>query len=429
MKLFERILILKLLWPENIYVIAGILLVGGGPSGLSSEEFRKAYSGAFGMSLNERMRGRMGLVNILEDIEDPDEGGDQMEVDDEDQLEIWRLLPNLQHLPESMLKKLSLKTVFQLNMAMGKDKKNSMKLSANTRLSQTAARLARNPIQIEAGLDNRKNVMHYARFIGGTSATLTEVWNEARRVLGDDGVEAIGNYDLDSVGCGGCVTPKGWQELHNPSSQNLKLKLFYLPNVANSGLSAKKVSLDGEDEGLSIGESLKEIGDLDGYRQALNTAREAMHSAMPWNRSLSAITGFMMNTNFLQQDLGGNPRRAGILTEFTDYVLGRNGLNWENGHSFLTTDELAHVWSNWKGKRSALFAKREQKQMAKKKLDRGTTYGNSDVCKAYNVEKCKDQKLKECKTSWGKVLRHVCNKYTGANKQMCEKDHPRTEHK
>ena len=58
------------------------------------------------------------------------------------------------------------------------------------------------------------------------------------------------------------------------------MKWFHLPNVANSNLSSKKT--DGEDGS----ESVKEIADLNSFKIALNTAREAMSSALPWNRSI-----------------------------------------------------------------------------------------------------------------------------------------------
>ena len=48
------------------------------------------------------------------------------------------------------------------------------------------------------------------------------------------------------------------------------------------------------------------------------------------NRSISALVGLMLNTNYLAEDLGGNPKRAAILGEFSDYVFSRNGLSWEN---------------------------------------------------------------------------------------------------
>ena len=66
---------------------------------------------------------------------------------------------------------------------------------------------------------------------------------------------------------------------------------------------------------------MTEIADLESYKVALNTAREAMASAIPWNRSVSAIMGLMVNTSYLAEDLGGNPKRAAVLTEFTDYIF------------------------------------------------------------------------------------------------------------
>ena len=340
-------------------------------------------------------------------------------------MEIWRLLPHLKGLPEQMVKRLPLSAMFQLNSAIGKENKNKAKMNTNTRLASTAQKLASNPARVPTGLDNRRDILHEARFLGGASCASTELWLTARKIIDERGVPAIGNYDLDSVGCGGSVTPKGWQEIHQPASQELKLKLFYLPNVAGSSLSAKKVNLDGGEEGLSIGESLREIADLEGYKAALNTAREAMHSAMPWNRSISAIVGFMLNTNYLQADLAGNVKRATILTEFTDYIFGRNALNWENSQPFITTDEMAHVWSNWKGKRSALFAKQEERTEFRR--DKPNFKRKTDICRKYNNNNCEKQQEKECKTPYRRTLRHVCNKYAGGGK-MCEKAHTRAEH-
>ena len=136
--------------------------------------------------------------------------------------------------------------------------------------------------------------LHPARFLGGACSSLADQWAEARRSIGEAGVTALGNYDLNAVGCGGCVTPKGWLEIHNPASQELKLKLFHMPNMG--GAATKK------QEGESGVESLKEIGDLDSFKIALNTAREAMASALPWNRSISALVGLMLNTNYLSED-------------------------------------------------------------------------------------------------------------------------------
>ena len=161
---------------------------------------------------------------------------------------------------------------------------------------------------------------------------------------------------------------------------------------------------------------------MEGFRVALNTAREAMASALPWNRSISAVVGLMMNTNYLQDDVGGNPKRAAILTEFIDYIFSRNALNWENSQPFLTTDDLTHVWSNWRCKRGI-----SQKSSEPKKKEKDQKKEGNNVCRLYNTKVCKSQTEKECKSSWGKQLKHLCNKFIGGGK-MCLKEHPRIEH-
>jgi hypothetical protein len=96
-----------------------------------------------------------------------------------------------------------------------------------------------------------------------------------------------------------------------------------MPNVGGAAAPGRKISLDDCDTALSIGETLREIADMDAYRAALNTAREAMIAALPWNRSISAICGFMQNTNYCTADMTQNNKRAAILTEFTDYCFSR----------------------------------------------------------------------------------------------------------
>ena len=117
------------------------------------------------------------------------------------------------------------------------------------------------PVTIGEGRDKRKDLLHPARFLGGASCSLPEQWAAARAAIGETRVLALGTYDLDAVGCGGSVSPKAWLELHNPASQELKLKMFHLPNVGNSGLSSKKPQ-EGEE-----GDSLKEIADLESLSQ------------------------------------------------------------------------------------------------------------------------------------------------------------------
>ena len=349
-------------------------------------------------------------------------------------MEVWKLLPQLQNVPEATLKKLPLSAIFQLSNALVKSSKMSEKLTVNSRLAANAQGLLKNPTEVASGQDNRRTILHEGRFLGGACCSMNDIWLKGKDVVGQKGPVPVSCYDLDSVGCGGSVTARGWKEIHDPSSQELKIKHFYLPNVAGSGLSTKKYSIGENGEEISFGESLKEIGDLDGYRGALNVMREAMASALPWNRSISAISGFMCNTNYLQSDLGGNSRRAGILTEFTDYILGRNALNWDNGHPFITTEEMAHTWSNWKSKRSALFTSSSNSSSGQQgSKDKRSTHTKdkykeaSSCCKRYNAKTCPKQADKDCVSFFGAKLKHVCNKFTTGG-GICGKDHPRVDH-
>ena len=132
-----------------------------------------------------------------------------------------------------------------------------------------------------------------------------------------------------------------------------------------------------------------------------------------------------MKTKYMVEDLGGNSKRAAILLEFTDYIFGRNVLNWENNQLFLLTDKLAHVWGNWKTKRGIFAKSVEKKKFKKDGSDKKKQL--ADICKLYNLKICKLQADKECKSAWGKTLRHVCNKYVVGGK-ICLKDHSRADH-
>lgn len=161
---------------------------------------------------------------------------------------------------------------------------------------------------------------------------------------------------------------------------------------------------------------------MEGFKTALNAAREAMAAALPWNRSVSALVGFFTNNNYLQQDLQNNPKKAQVLTEFVDYVWGRNALNWENQHPFITADELSHVWNNWKGKRAALFTgKYNEKPWQKNK-------NQEKLCRKWNSGQCPKQADKGCETPFGLKLKHACN-FVLPGGRFCDKDHTRKDHK
>jgi len=342
--------------------------------------------------------------------------GSQMDGSMEDWLK--QKFPALKSLPSSGYK-LDLPSLLSINDALVRDTRAFKKLEPEAKLSQNLDWSMLNPTVVEQGLDDRKTVLHQARFLGGATCSAQDLWLKARELLGNGGVQALGGYDLDAVGCGGSVTAKGWLEIHNPASTSISLKQFHMANVSSSALSSKRSSSSDGGEG----DSMKEICDMEELKSAMFTLREAMAAALPWNRSISAIQGFLNVSGYCKQDLEGRPNRAAILTAFINYILSRNAMNWHNKQHFISTNDMLHVWTTWFGQQpaSAVQPKRDAQKQRPDRRDK------SDLCRRYNDGNC-PTKGSTCKTFYGRVLRHLCNATTSSGR-ICEKPHPKIDHK
>lgn len=229
------------------------------------------------------------------------------------------------------------------------------------------------------------------------------------------------------------MTARGWQEIHNPASTHLSLKLFHISNVSCGSTGTKRVSLLGEEGGLDIGDSLKEVHDLEELKNALTTMREAMAMALPWNKSISAIQGFLNTSSFCAKDLANRSNRAAIISNFINYVLSRNALNWQNQQGFLSTNELLHVWATWYGQQPASSLLVSDSTSKGKRPAGGSVEQpkekkvKDDLCRKYNSTNGCPTTGPECRTFYGLRLRHLCNfKLPGG--KFCEKLHPKPEH-
>lgn len=407
------------------------------PQPQSEEQRQIAEALAFEQLYEERSRSKAGFINpggswSAHNPDGPSGSSDGWTAEATPGMSAWMTarFPALKGLPDEMIRSLPLATLLQLNEALVKDTKAARKMDPEARLTHNMEELTKNPVQVEAGLDNRRDLLHKARFLGGSGNSFQSQWLLAREVLGLEGVPAIGTYDLDSVGCGGSVTAKGWQELHNPSSTSMALKLFHITNVTSGNLGSRKVSMTGGEAGFNLGDNLKEIHELEEMKNAMTVLREAMAAALPWNKSISAIQGFLNTSNYCSRDLSARSNRAAIITSFINYVLSRNAVNWQNRQNFLSTNELLHVWSTWFGQQPASSigaapdANRSKKQAAGPAKDKARP--RDDLCRRYNGDGCNTVGL-ECRTFYGTKLRHLCNaKLPGG--AFCEKQHSKKDH-
>ena len=157
----------------------------GGPTTATSEALNKSTAAAKRLagSMKARHPGSFGSRSKAAQLVDIDD--QESEEDRDEELELWKLLPQLRDLPEAMVKKLPMSAMFHLNAALSKEKKTTEKLGVNMKLAHNAKKVAKNPKLIAQAKDNRKDVLHPARFLGGASSSLPEQWLEARRVIGE----------------------------------------------------------------------------------------------------------------------------------------------------------------------------------------------------------------------------------------------------
>ena len=188
---------------------------------------------------------------------------------------------------------------------------------------------------VMAGTDNRLDMLHTARCLPGATCSAGKLWLHARSVMGDKGHSALSTYDMASIGLGGCVSAKGWVELHDPASASLSIRMFSMGNCVSRGTKSAR-----DDE-------FPEMADLSEFKAAIRVLRGAMVFVHPWNRSIDALENFLIQSNFGLSDLAGVPKPAAFLSQFTDYVLVENASRWRGMEAFLTTRDLRSTWADY----------------------------------------------------------------------------------
>ena len=220
-------------------------------------------------------------------------------------------------------------------------------------MSASLAALTATPTMLPAGIDDRLQNLHPARFLAGPACDAGQLWLAAKAAIGPTGLIPIASYDMEKIGLSGCVTARGWFELHDPASTSLSLKLFSSANVGNSTSSNKRLTLADTDGVINVGDSMQEIADMADFQTALRAVSKAASFAIPWNHSFNAIEGFLHASNFCAAELANRPNRAALLTAFVNHVFGINAKKWSSGMVFLGADDLRSCWLAFFGTRSA----------------------------------------------------------------------------
>ena len=337
---------------------------------------------------------------------------------------------------DNTLTSLPLETVLKLESTSIKLRNLEKSRATEEKLAANRDSLGNTVIQVQAGVDNRLTKIHPARFLPGMGCSAVKMWEEARKALGNEGHAAIGTYDMKSVGLAGYVTPQGWGAIHDPGNSNISLRMF---SINNCGRKIQGKVGDQED-------NLYDVVEIGEYKVALRVLREAMGFVHPWNKSVAALEGFMLMTNFCAKDLEGLDRQAILLTQFTDYVLRENSNRWRGLESFMGIDELKGAWESFFGARPQSMLSKGRAPSNKNSSQWAGSHGGQgqgqqlqrqqagasgsgvrgkihpslfyeDICVMWNVGRC-TKAPGTCQTSSGKPLRHICNFRPDYNRPM-----------
>ena len=345
----------------------------------------------------------------------PDPGTQHVSLDGLDRLK--EKFPFLKEYTDSFIKATGVDVLIKAETASKKLQRFDKEKKAEDKLYQNRERLSVS--EVKAGQDNRFDILHEARALPGATCSAAKIWLLARKALGSSGHPPLSTYDMSAIGLGGCVTAKGWVEIHNPSSPNLSIKMF---------------SMGGCTSRSSKDEEFPDLEDLSELKAAIRVLRGAMVFVHPWNRSVDALESFLNQTSYCAKDLVGLDRQTQLLCQFVDYVLGENACRWRGMEPFLNTRDLRNTWEDFLGQKSSSFSKKSgnqnQQQKQNQNQQKQTTGQNTlpsqklgvpaflfkdDICVMWNLGKCL-RAPGSSKTMKTLNLRHVFNHRPDQNK-------------
>lgn len=368
---------------------------------------------------------------------------------------IRELLPMAADFPDEFLAQQSLDSLLRAAREEKAAEASKPGKKLEMRLYSNFSKAKANPKKVKSGYDNRAEILHEGRFLPGAGVKVADLWVRGRQVWGENGVEAISNYDCQALGMSGCITARGWEALHKPGSEELSIKLFSVTNVGHQGTGMKTVSVAGED-GFTIQESWKELADMSEVKMAFRNMRRAALMVRPWDFSFEVIDGFMVANNYLEADLKGF-KKAQVVAGFIDHALQINAANYVQEKPFLDMAQLQALWTSWWGSRKATSLRSEEHQKGEGKKEghearnkqkgQGGEKGQEkrrtwnvppyngeqterNTCRFYNEGKCKNNHT-NCvlKTKNGPLrLYHKCNfmkKDATGKSELCGMNHIR----
>ena len=340
-------------------------------------------------------------------------------------------LPNLSHHPDDTFRSLSLTELIRLDNKLESGGKSGKKLSE--KLAKNLDNIKKFPKKIEAGEDNRADIIHKSRFLGGHICKNSEIWLKTRETLGISGLDPISRYDSEGVGLEGNLNGHIWAALHNPGAKDISIRM----------LSPEALKIARGESDKDSASCKKDFNSVNEIRLALSTIRTAAQFIHPWNFSFATIEYFLNSVNFGEKDLGSNSEKILFLSNFIDEVFLHNAEAWDDSKTFIGAQKLTNKWVSDVMLKTTKIDSQKTKNTNNFKPNQNNRKNPTSsshfskvsfppgICRRFNFNVCPSQSDDSCPAPWdsAKKLKHVCTFQNQTDKKFCLQNHPFLEHK
>jgi hypothetical protein len=194
--------------------------------------------------------------------------------------------PNLSHHADETFQRYSLTELIRVDRKLENSVKSSSKLTE--KLSKNLDKMKKFPKQIPASKDNRADILHEARFLGGHTCRHTEIWLQARKTIGLTGTEPISHYDSECQGMSGHLNSHIWASLHSPGSKEVSIRML-------SPQSLKQALGSSDKDNATQKKDFEEVSEI---TVAVNTLIHAVHCIHPWNFAFATLDFFLTTVQY-----------------------------------------------------------------------------------------------------------------------------------
>jgi hypothetical protein len=197
------------------------------------------------------------------------------------------------------------------------------------RMARNLEKIKRIPMKVEAGFDNRSTILHKARFLPGATGLETEVWTEARDVLGLTGIEPVSKYDFTGTGLVGKINSSLVARLHIPGEKDISIKMF-----SNAAIDAAR------------GSSTRDFESYHDLRIGLATLRLATHQIFWLDFSVERLDYFLNSVKFGENAFGYRPDQTQLnfVTDFIDQIIHINSECWDDQQPYMDNPAIRGKW-------------------------------------------------------------------------------------